>query len=592
MENTTKVNAFGFSGSKIIYILVLTISTCIISRSPLMGESFICGISLIAYMLSKSSLNIYLVIPAAAGLLPYISKGYDPWGYIAAMVICGLVFVSIRKIHMMLWQRGLMAASVSITVMSIYSLATAQVYLTSPQLMISEGLIIFLLTIVFDVVYETCIDAVQGSYSKQLTLAAFITTVLLIINGMGLSFLIWFVVIFVSLWALVCIDEGDAFFILAAGSVLAALMGHEQWGLMATIAIGLLAASFAKGQSALLMALIFACVCWFCGSIDSGVVLGIDKYCLALPTILFVVLYWRFGSLMKKVICILSGRAISYTDEADDYADVLLKDRVVQMKKLSELYSTYLDNRSLLAGQFDMMSQMLDDVRWRIMGKAGRVSSGKIEMKIAISQCAASGNINGDCCGWQELDDGRIVMVVSDGMGKGKKAAAESLMVTKTMIGLLKAGVSTDMALKMINTIMMIKDNEDSYATLDMVIVDKHTSKAKFYKIGAAPTLIRRKSNVEEVKLSAVPLGIVNGIKVKYVEAALKKDDWIIMMSDGISDGAESRISGALHNIKETTAKVRSADPQTMGDLILNRAIDGYMGKERDDMTVMVARVL
>jgi len=130
------------------------------------------------------------------------------------------------------------------------------------------------------------------------------------------------------------------------------------------------------------------------------------------------------------------------------------------------------------------------------------------------------------------------------------------------------------------------------------VIVDKHSGKGKFYKIGAAPTLIRRRTNVEEVKLSAVPLGIVNGLKVRYVETALKKDDWIIMMSDGISDGGggissgSGRNGGILHQIKETAAGVRSQDPQTMSDLILNRAADTYIGRERDDLTVMVARIL
>lgn len=591
MESTTKINTFESFGSRVIHIMALILCACIVSRGPLLGDSFVCGISFIVYMLSKNSLNIYLVIPAAASLLPYISRGYDPWGYIAAMAICGLVFVSARKIHMLLWQRGLIAASIYITVMSIYSLATGQVYLINPRQMASEGLIIFLLIMAFDAIYEAYTDTAQRALPIQVTLTAFVTGTLLIINGMGLSFLIWFVVIFAGLWAIACLDTGEAIFVVIAGSVLAALMGHSQWGLMATVMLGLAGASFAKARGAFLMTLVFASVCWFCGSIDSGVVLGIDKYYLVLPTIFFMVLYWRFQSKMKKIARFISGEEI-VDEDVGDYAENLLKDRMIQMRRLAELYSTYLDNRSLLAGQFDMMSQVIDDVRRQIYSKAGKRSADKISMKIAISQCAANGNINGDCCGWQDLGDGRIVMVVSDGMGKGKKAAAESLMVTKTMIGLLKSGVSTDTALKMINTIMMIKDNEDSYATLDMVIVDKHTSKAKFYKIGAAPTLIRRKSNVEEVKLSAVPLGIVNGLRIKYVEAALKKDDWIIMMSDGISDSAGGRANCPLETIKETTAAVRSTNPQTMGDLILNRAIDGYMGRERDDMTVMVARIL
>ena len=143
---------------------------------------------------------------------------------------------------------------------------------------------------------------------------------------------------------------------------------------------------------------------------------------------------------------------------------------------------------------------------------------------------------------------------------------------------------------------MLMKDDEDSYATVDLVIIDKKAGLGKFYKIGAAPTLIRRKNNVEEVRLTAVPLGVVNGIRIRYVETALKKDDWIIMMSDGVSDGGEARggiKSGAfLQNIKAAAADVRSKNPRTMSELILNHAADSYIGRERDDMTVVVARII
>jgi len=348
-----------------------------------------------------------------------------------------------------------------------------------------------------------------------------------------------------------------------------------------------LAASYAKAHGFVLMAFAFAGACFLAGSAESGVVLGIDKYTLLIPVMLFGVFYWRFEDGMRKFMSRFTGESAGAETE-DAFLEKILKDKSSQMSDLTELYSTYLDSRAVMANQFNLTRQVIDDIGW-LASKQGRRAASRdhdrFGVDIAVSQCAASGVINGDCCGWQDLGDGRVVMVVSDGMGKGKKAAAESLMVTRTMIALLKSGATVDLALKMINTIMLMKDNEDSYATLDMVTVDKQSGKAKFYKIGAAPTLIRRRSNVEEVKLSAVPLGIVNGLKVRYVETTLKKDDWIIMMSDGVSDGG-------LQKIKETTADVRSADPQTMSDLIMNRAADSYIGRERDDLTVMVARIL
>ncbi|MBR1993600.1 MAG: SpoIIE family protein phosphatase [Firmicutes bacterium] len=583
MESTTKMNALGATGSKILYIIALTAAACIVSRCPVMGDSFICGISFIAYMLSKSTLNIYLILPAAAGLLPYISQGYDPWGYIIAMVICGFVFTGIRKIPLMLWQRGLIAASISIIAVSIYSLAASSVYKTSPEELAAEGMMNFLLIYIFDALYSV----EQQHPSSRLPLTAFITVSLMVISGLGLSFIMWPAMIFMVLWVLSCIGAGDAMFAAAAGGLTAYLLGQGQWGLMTTIMLGILAASYAKAHGPVLMAFAFAGACFLAGSAESGVVLGMDKYTLLIPLMLFVVFYWRFEDGMRKFMNRFAGENVGAETE-DTFLENILKDKSSQMSDLTELYSTYLDSRAVMANQFNLTRQIIDDIRW-LASKQGRRAASRdrdrFGVDIAISQCAASGVINGDCCGWQDLGDGRVVMVVSDGMGKGKKAAAESLMVTRTMISLLKSGATVDLALKMINTIMLMKDNEDSYATLDMVTVDKQSGKAKFYKIGAAPTLIRRRSNVEEVKLSAVPLGIVNGLKVRYVETTLKKNDWIIMMSDGVSDGG-------LQKIKETTADVRSADPQTMSDLIMNRAADSYIGRERDDMTVMVARIL
>lgn len=422
------------------------------------------------------------------------------------------------------------------------------------------------------------------------------------LNGLGLSFLIWMGIIFIALWVLTTMDSGLALTVTAAGGAAAFLMGEGQWGIMATVMLGIAAAGCAKGHGSLIRTVVFAAVCILAGRVESGVVLGMDKSCLILPVVLFITLNWKFSCGMRRIMYTVAGETHTAEETFDKNADAILKEKASQMSDLTELYSTYLDSRSMLSNQFNITRQIIEDIRWQLSRpgrKAARKENEKFQVNIAISQCAAAGAINGDCCGWQDIGGGRIAMVVSDGMGKGKKAAAESLMVTKTIMSLLKSGVTTDLALKMINTIMLMKEDEDSYATLDMVTIDKKTGKAKFYKIGAAPTLIRRKSNVEEVKLSAVPLGIVNGLKVRYVETTLKKDDWIIMMSDGVSDGGDGRKGtkirdgrGFLHNIKETAASVRSQDPQTMSDLILNQAADSYIGRERDDLTVMVARIL
>lgn len=650
MESTRKIGVAGISKKRIAEVAALVVMTAVLSHGSLLGTSFVTGVSFIAYMLSKSTFNIYLAVPAAASLLPYISKGTDSWGYIAAIILCALVFATARNISLKMWQRGVIAASADIISISIYSMLSHRVYMISPESLVLDGMLIVIEIYIFDAFYsvmqsadnrysgaanhcrseaEHCASAADyrqstagynrsethyhqnaGDYYSgagnhlqgKLPLASFTIICLISINGLGFTFAIWMLIVFITLWVLRCLDAGDALLTAAVGGIAAAIMGQAQWGMMTTLMIGILAGAYVKRYGSLLMTTVFAVICLLCGAVESGVVLGIDKYCLLLPSATFFALNLKFGAGMRRIIYRFAGRQEDAEESTGRYAEAILKDKVSQMNDLMELYSTYFDSRAMLANQFDMTRQILDDVRWRLSRQGRKAAVGescRFDVDVAVSQCAATGLINGDCCGWQDIGCGKFAMVVSDGMGKGKKAASESLMVTRTMISLLSAGVTADAALRMINTIMLTKDDEDSYATLDMVTVDRHSCKARFYKIGAAPTLIRRRSNVEEVRLSAVPLGIVNGLKIQYVETTLKKGDWIIMMSDGVSDGG-SREDGTSHSpagkflerIKETAADVRSEDPQTMCDLIINRAADSYIGRERDDLTVVVARIV
>jgi serine phosphatase RsbU (regulator of sigma subunit) len=61
------------------------------------------------------------------------------------------------------------------------------------------------------------------------------------------------------------------------------------------------------------------------------------------------------------------------------------------------------------------------------------------------------------------------------------------------------------------------------------------------------------------------------------------------MMSDGISDGPDGM--GALEDVKEIIEQVQSTEVQDVCDIIMRKSIDSYIGKERDDLTVMAARI-
>ncbi len=63
---------------------------------------------------------------------------------------------------------------------------------------------------------------------------------------------------------------------------------------------------------------------------------------------------------------------------------------------------------------------------------------------------------NGDSCSMFQLDDGMYHVCVSDGMGSGKQAQAESTLVVDLLEKLLEAGFSRKSALKLMNSAMVI----------------------------------------------------------------------------------------------------------------------------------------
>ena len=87
---------------------------------------------------------------------------------------------------------------------------------------------------------------------------------------------------------------------------------------------------------------------------------------------------------------------------------------------------------------------------------------------------------------------GHFLMVLSDGMGTGGRAAVDGAMACGLMTRLLKAGFGYDCSLKFLNSSMLFKSTDESLATVDGANIDLFTGQVQLFKAGAAPTVIRR----------------------------------------------------------------------------------------------------
>lgn len=137
---------------------------------------------------------------------------------------------------------------------------------------------------------------------------------------------------------------------------------------------------------------------------------------------------------------------------------------------------------------------------------------------------------------------------------------------------------------------MYINSKEDSYATLDVAILDLYLGNMEFMKNGACPTFIKNKRNVNIVKSVSLPAGILDQVDLVVYDKDLEDGDIIIMCSDGILE-SNSEYENKEIWIKNLLEEIETDNVQKIANILLNQSIDNGVGTLKDDMTVIVAKV-
>lgn len=218
------------------------------------------------------------------------------------------------------------------------------------------------------------------------------------------------------------------------------------------------------------------------------------------------------------------------------------------------------------------------------------MSKEKYKMSIAIAQ-KGHGEVCGDTFNQFPINNGKHVVVLSDGMGKGEKAKEESERIVGLIKKLLQVGFDTEKAIKSVNSIMSLRNKEDSFATLDIAVIDLYKGKTDFYKNGAVSSFIKSGKEVTSVDSSDLPMGMEGDVDSTIATHVLKKGDFLVMVSDGVLDSnptatdKEGWIRMLLENITP------SISPNRLSELILHKSRQRGIEEKLDDLSVMVIKM-
>lgn len=208
----------------------------------------------------------------------------------------------------------------------------------------------------------------------------------------------------------------------------------------------------------------------------------------------------------------------------------------------------------------------------------------KFQLELGVAQ-AAKDDVCGDCFNHLQTVSGKHAYLLSDGMGKGNRARAESDQALVLARDMLEAGFSAETAIKAINSLLALRGNE-SFASLDLAVFDVTKGQIDIYKTGAAPSFLKSGGEVEQISGAGLPIGIVPGIEPRQAVRHIRDGDYLVLVSDGIVDGHnrdEDWVASQLRSMGNIAAPL-------MARQLLNRA--AKLGtKFTDDATVIVVRV-
>ena len=215
----------------------------------------------------------------------------------------------------------------------------------------------------------------------------------------------------------------------------------------------------------------------------------------------------------------------------------------------------------------------------------------KLNIQIGVAKTTkADSPVSGDSNLQTKLDDGKYLLALSDGMGSGPEARKSSKIAIKMLERLLEAGFDKDISIKLINSTLIANLEDDMYATLDIAILDLFKGNLEFIKNGACPTFVKRNKEIQILKSLSLPTGIVENADLTVYDYDLQPGDILVMCTDGIIESNTEYVNKELW-VKYLLEDILTNDAQQIADLILSEAIDNNYGKQKDDMTVIVAKV-
>ena len=141
---------------------------------------------------------------------------------------------------------------------------------------------------------------------------------------------------------------------------------------------------------------------------------------------------------------------------------------------------------------------------------------------------------SGDAHAVFSLHPGLLAVILSDGMGNDIEAHRESRRVMHFMRECLNKKMDPETTMHTLHYMMSLQDDTDSYATVDLALIDLQKGELWSWKAGSMSTYLIRGNEMRKIESKHVPFGFLPTFTIEARKVDIKDGDILLMLSDGV----------------------------------------------------------
>lgn len=217
-----------------------------------------------------------------------------------------------------------------------------------------------------------------------------------------------------------------------------------------------------------------------------------------------------------------------------------------------------------------------------------------MEVQIAISKIKKyATSSSGDTAEVIERPNGGMSVVLADGQSSGKGAKWVSSLVVRKVIQFLADGVRDGAAARAASDALFTERGGRVSATLNILSADLQTGTLVITRNNPAPIVISYDDQIKMLEEESDPVGLRRDTRPMISELPLEPGLTVVVFTDGlVHAGSYFGDSMDICTSVKVELEGENPSPTKMADSLMNHALKLDRGMPRDDISIVVMRVI